>query len=281
MQTDFRLDIKREKQIIGMIHLAALPGTPGNTKKIDEIIELAAEEARLMNDLGVNAILIENMNDAPYLKKIVGAEITACMTAVSLTLKKELQIPIGIQVLAAANKEALAIAQAANLDFIRVEGFVYGHIGDEGYTESCAGELLRYRKTIGAEHILVFTDVQKKHSSHSITADINLDEHVKTAEYFGSDGIIITGTSTGKSAKVEDVKIASRSTGLPVIIGSGITDSNLYQFWPFADGFIVGSWFKHDGNWKNTISKARVEAFMNTVEKLKLNDNGKESLRLV
>ena len=29
--------------------------------------------------------------------------------------------------------------------------------------DACAGELLRYRRAVGAENILVFTDIKKKH----------------------------------------------------------------------------------------------------------------------
>lgn len=53
----------------------------------------------------------------------------------------------------------------AGLQFVRAEGFVFGHVADEGFMESCAGELLRYRRIINAEDILVFTDIKKKHRS--------------------------------------------------------------------------------------------------------------------
>jgi len=49
------------------------------------------------------------------------------------------------------------------LNFIRAEGFVFAHIGDEGWTDACAGPLLRYRRSIDASDILVFTDIKKKH----------------------------------------------------------------------------------------------------------------------
>ena len=62
-----------------------------------------------------------------------------------------------------ANKEAVAVAQAVEADFVRVEGFVFSHVGDEGWMDSCAGDLLRYRKAIGADDILIFTDIKKKH----------------------------------------------------------------------------------------------------------------------
>lgn len=261
--------LKGEKWIIGMVHLAALPGTPKNTIPLELIAKKAREEAAILEIAGVDAILIENMHDVPYLKKHVGPEIVACMTSVAAEIRKIIQIPVGIQILAAANLEALAVALAAQLDFVRVEGFVFAHVADEGYQESCAGDLLRYRKMIGAEHIRIFTDVQKKHSSHAITADISLKDHIETADYFLSDGIIITGTSTGKEALVDDVKTAWESTKLPVLVGSGITLDNIQVYWNFADGFIVGSWFKDEGNWKNPISEERIRTFMNKVQELR------------
>lgn len=266
--------IKDEKWIIGMVHVEALPGTPGHSLPFQNIVEKAVAEGLLLQSAGVDAILIENMHDVPYLKKVVGPEIVACMTAVAVEMRHQIRVPMGIQVLAAANREALAVAQAANLDFIRAEGFIFGHLADEGYLESCAGELLRYRKMIGAEHIQVFTDVQKKHSSHAITADLTLKELVETADYFRSDGIIITGTSTGKEALVTDVKTARQSTELPVIVGSGINAENIRKYWDFADAFIVGSWFKHDGNWKNPVSAKRVNLFMKCVAELRDRKNG-------
>lgn len=269
METNTIHQIKGGKWIIGMVHVDALPGTPLHSSPIQSIVNKSVEEALKLQYAGVDAILIENMHDVPYLKRIVGPEIVACMTAVSVELRKRILLPIGIQILAGANKEALAVALAAGFDFIRAEGFVFGHLADEGYMDSCAGELLRYRKMIGAEHILIFTDVQKKHSSHAITADICVKEHVETAAYFRSDGIIITGSSTAKEALLDDVKAAHQNTNLPVIIGSGITTSNIESYWDFADAFIIGSGFKFDGKWENSISEERVKLFMDKVNKLR------------
>lgn len=44
------------------------------------------------------------------------------------------------------------------------------------------------------------------YSSHSITQDVNLIETAKAATFFLSDGIIITGSSTGQPAEPKDVK---------------------------------------------------------------------------
>jgi len=43
---------------------------------------------------------------------------------------------------------------------------VFTQVADEGMIQSDAGELLRYRKMIDAENVLVFTDIKKKHSIH-------------------------------------------------------------------------------------------------------------------
>jgi len=261
----FKEYINGNKSIIGMIHVQALPGTPCNKLSSQEIIDKAIEEAKLYLKCGINIVAIENMHDIPYTKNI-GPEVTALMAVIGKEIKN-LGLYCGIQILAAANKEALAVAKAADLDFIRVEGFVYAHVADEGYIESCAGDLLRYRKQIGAENVLVFTDIKKKHSSHAITSDVDLLETAHTAEFFLSDGLIITGTSTGKEASPEEVSSVKLKVKVSVLVGSGITDKNIHLFQD-ADLFIVGSFFKKDGFWKNEIDDEKVASLVEAINRL-------------
>jgi membrane complex biogenesis BtpA family protein len=257
------------KTIIGMVHVQALPGTPNNKHSIEEICEIAVQEAKTYEEAGLDAIMIENMHDVPYLKGAVGPEITASMAVVAKAIREAVDLALGIQILAGANKEALAVAKAVNFQFIRAEGFVFGHVADEGYIDSCAGELLRYRKTIGAEDVQIFTDIKKKHSSHALTADVDIDETAKAAEFFLSDGLIITGSSTGKAVYLHELKSLKDKVQIPVLIGSGITSDNLDEYWNYASGFIVGSHFKENGFWKNPISKDRLKVFMEKVKQLR------------
>jgi len=245
-----------KKLLIGMVHLLALPGTP-KYKDLNNVITKAKAEAELLEKLGFDAIIIENMHDVPYLNRKVGEEIVAAFTAISITLKQTIKIPIGIQILAGANTAAIAVAKAANLDFIRGEGFVFSHVADEGLMNSDAGKLLRYRKMIDAKNIKIYTDIKKKHSAHSITADVSIAETAKAAEFFLSDGIIITGSSTGLPADISELKEVRKSSKLPIFIGSGITPNNLADYYDYADGFIVGSYIKEDGYWENDISVDR------------------------
>ena len=97
------------------------------------------------------------------------------MTAVGLAVRQASTLPLGVQILAAANREALAVAQACGAAFVRVENFAYAHVADEGLMPTAeAGPLLRYRRQIGADSIQIIADVKKKHSSHAITADVPL-----------------------------------------------------------------------------------------------------------
>jgi len=263
---------KKEKVIIGMVHIQALPGTPRHSKSMKEIISKAVEEAKLFENAGFDAVLLENMHDIPYLNRNVGPEIVASMTAIACEIKNNISLPVGVQILSGANKQALAVAKAANLDFIRAEGFVFSHISDEGLMNSDAGELLRYRQQIDAQNILIFTDIQKKHSSHHLTSDISITEFAKAAEFFLSDGIVLTGTVTGRPADTIELKAVKKEINLPVLIGSGISEKNISSYWNFADGFIVGSYFKDKGYWENPISKERVTKFMKNINSLRKKD---------
>ncbi len=253
------------KQIIGMIHVEALPGTPKNKYGMGYIVNKALDEAFVYARNGVHMLMIENMHDVPY-TKVIRPEVTAAMSIVGMTVKKA-ALPVGIQILAGGNREALAVAKAAGLDFIRAEGYVFGHIGDEGYFDSCAGELLRYRKSLGADNVKVYTDIKKKHSSHALTNDVSLEETARAAKFFLSDGVIITGSSTGKEPSLSDLAEV-QELEMPILIGSGITAQNLEKYWNFADSFIVGSYVKKDGNWQNEIDEKRVRTLMEKYKRL-------------
>lgn len=252
----------REKPVVGVIHVGALPGTPRSSATVKQLVASAREEAKIYRECGVDGVIIENMHDVPYLRGEVGPEIVAAMTAIATEVKSECGLPVGVQILAGANIEAMAVAHAAGLDFIRAEGYAYAHVADEGVIQASAAKLLRYRRMIGAERVQVWTDVKKKHAAHAITADVSLGETADTVEFMGAACVIVTGSVTGQAPTIADVKEAKTHCHLPVFLGSGISERNIDQFYNEADGFIIGSSFKLDSLWSNTIDPARVTRFM-------------------
>jgi len=247
------------RALIGVIHVEALPGTPANKLDVAAITAAAVADARAYADAGFHGLLIENTHDRPYLKGGVGPEIVAAMAVVGAAVKDAVSLPLGVQVLAGANREALAVALASGASFIRVEGFVFAHVADEGLIESSAGSLLRYRRAISADHIRVFADIKKKHSAHAITADVDIVETAKAAEFFAVDGVIVSGLATGSPTDPSEVAAVSRAVSVPTIVGSGVTIENVGDF-ASADALIVGSSIKEGGLWSRPIAIDRAKA---------------------
>ena len=257
------------KPLVGVIHVGALPGPPRSRAGVEELTEAAAREARAYRDGGVDALMVENMHDVPYLRGSVGPEVVAAMAVVSRAVKVESGLPTGVQILAGANVEAIAVAHAAGLDYVRVEAYTFAHVADEGIIESSAAELLRFRRKIGAERVRVWADVKKKHASHAITADVSLGETAAAVQFMLGDAVIVSGNATGEPPRAEDVREAKAGCRLPVLLGSGVTVENVSEFYEDADGFIVGSYFKEGGLWSNAVERARVERMAGAVRRLR------------
>jgi len=256
------------KPVIAMIHVRALPGTPAARLRLSEIERAALAEAKTYRSCGVHGLMLENMHDTPYLRGEVGPEIVSAMAIIGRAVKVASGLPCGVQILAGANLEAMAVARAAGLDFIRAEGFAFAHVADEGLIQSSAAKLLRYRKQIGADRVQVWADVKKKHSSHAITADIDIGATAEAVEFMRGDAVIVTGSVTGDAPQLGDITDTKRHCRLPVYLGSGVTAENLATFYGAADGFIVGSYFKIGGRWPNAVDPKRVKRFMAAHAKL-------------
>ncbi|XP_044042337.1 uncharacterized protein F13E9.13, mitochondrial isoform X2 [Siniperca chuatsi] len=236
--------------VIGMIHVKALPGTPLSCMKMSQITEEACREAAIYRDAGIDGVIIENMHDIPY-SFSVGPEVCACMTAVCTAVRSICPfLPLGVQILSSANQQALAVALAS--------------VADEGLLNACAGDLLRYRKQIGAERVQIFTDIKKKHSSHALTSDVSIEEMARAAEFFLSDGLIITGVATGMRADPRELREVSQSVRIPVLIGSGVTYDNIERYLD-ANGMIIGSHFKEGGHWANAVDPEQVKRLMGKI----------------
>src|SRR5436853_7497368 len=121
----------KRKPLVGVIHVGALPGTPRSRASVEELTESAANEAAVYRDGGVDGLMVENMHDVPYLRGSVGPEVVAAMAVVARAVKTESGLPVGVQILAGANTEAVSVAHAAGLDYIRAEGFAFAHVADE------------------------------------------------------------------------------------------------------------------------------------------------------
>lgn len=255
---DLRTVLGQPKALIGMVHVGALPGTPMSSRPIEELATRAADEARILGDAGFDAVIVENMHDRPYQHGGHGPEITAAMTRCALAVRQAFRGPMGVQVLSGGEREALAVALAAGGSFIRVENFTFAHVADEGLlATACAAALLRSRRALGAEHIAIAADIKKKHAAHAITADVSIEQAAHAAEFFGADGVIVSGAVTGAPTDPDELRQVRGATTLPVLVGSGVTPRNAPGLLADADALIIGSWIKAGGVWSNPLDERR------------------------
>ncbi|MEL7659109.1 MAG: BtpA/SgcQ family protein [Bacillota bacterium] len=261
-----------KKPIIGMVHLRPLPGAPlYNPKKLNMngIADIAIEEALKLQSGGVDGLQIENIWDYPFLKADdIGHETTAAMAVIATMVKNSVKIPIGINCHLNGGIQAIAVAKAAGAKWVRVFEWVNAYVSHAGITEGIGNKLARYRSFLKADDEIKFMcDVNVKHGSHFIISDRSFSEQAHDAESEGADSLIVTGFETGIAPSPEKVKEFSESVSIPVLIGSGTTQENVAELMRYADGAIVGSYFKEDNNWKNPVSEERTRAFMDEVMK--------------
>ena len=261
----------KKKPIIGVLHLKPLPGSPYfKGESLEKAIDFAIKDAISYENGGVDGLIVENGWDMPFLKpEDVGPETVAGLTAVTQEVKKEVELPLGINCLANAAIQSLAIAKATDCQWVRVNQWINAYIANEGFIEGAASKAMRYRSKIKADEIKIFADIHVKHGSHSIIADRSVEEQTRDAVWFDADVLIGSGNRTGDPTPLNEIKKIKISTELPVIVGSGLNKEIAYETLKLADGAIVASSLKEDGLWWKPVDENRVKELMEEVYKLR------------
>ncbi len=255
-----------EKPIIGMVHLWPLPGAPGYSGYgMKAILDHARRDAEALLEGGVDGLIVENMWDLPY---YVGTSVQLEAVTAQAVAAREIAgmagVPVGVNVIHNGWEAELAIAIAADLDFIRVCILTGARLWDTGDLDhGAAANLLRRRKELGAEHLKLFADVDKKHSVPF--PGLDLETHIEWTEFFRADALIVSGRMTGDAPPLDKVRRAKELATRPILMGSGTTAENIADFLQYADGAIVGSSLKEDGVAENPVDVARVRRYMAAV----------------
>jgi uncharacterized protein len=256
------------RPIIGMIHLAPLPGSPRHDEmSMKEITDLALGEAHLLKKNGVNGAIIENFGDVMFYKR-VPAETIAAMTYVATNIAREVPgLTLGLCVLQSDAIASMAIANTIGGKFIRVPYYTETYVVDAGLMDSIAAETLRYRKFLNAD-VKIFADVHIKHGyplSQRPIAQAAYDvEHRGLA-----DAVLVTGIATGAETKLDDVKeVKGAVEYTPVFVASGVDEKNLAAYTDTADGVILGTHIKQNSDTEAPIDPEKLGRFMDVARKV-------------
>jgi len=266
----FQEKFNKRKILIGTIHLLPLPGSPKyENTSMTELIDYSIKEGLKYQKGGMDAVIIENGGDIPYIKeKDLGYETISSMSVIANEVRKALKIPIGIVINWNATKASMAVAKASSAVFIRANQWVNAYISNSGYMEGKSGLVRRYQNNIGAKNITVLADVMVKHGSHAIVSDRFLVDQVHDLEFYDADGILVTGNKTGDSINIDDLKKVKENTQLPVLIGSGLKVSEANKLMSVADGAIVASSLKEDNCWWKEVNLTKVKKLVDKIRSL-------------
>jgi len=254
------------KPLIGMVHLLPLPGSARYGGDFEVVLRRAVADARALEVGGVDAVLVENFFDAPFYKSSVPASTIAAMTAAVRAVREAVMLPVGVNVLRNDAPAAVAIAHVCGAQFIRCNVYVGAAVTDQGIIEGAARETVEARRRLGAD-VWIGADVGVKHAAP--LGDMPLEQQAKDAVERGlADALIVTGTATGEATPIERVRAVKAAVPpTPMLVGSGLNAQNAAELLAVADGAIVGSSLKTDGDIAAPVDVERVRALVRAVRK--------------
>jgi uncharacterized protein len=247
--------------LIGMVHLPPLPGAPGATLPLASVIERATSDARVLAEAGFDALMMENFGDAPFRATCVDPHTVATMTAVARAVHSAVSLPLGINVLRNDARSAIAIATICGAAFVRVNVHCGVYATDQGIIEGRADDTLRYRQMLDSS-VAILADVHVKHA-RPLSTD-NIAEAAEETAYRGrADGLIVSGTGTGKPTDMKDLRaVRAAVPDRPIYVGSGATAETARELLKVADGLIIGTSIKVDGATTAPVDPARAGHFV-------------------
>lgn len=233
-------------QLIGMVHLGPLPGSPRFAGSFDKVISRAVADTLTLADAGFDAIMIENFGDAPFFPEQVPTITATAMTRVIADIGRAVPLPLGVNVLRNDGETAMAVAAATGAAMIRVNVLSGSMVTDQGPIVGRAAQVGRLRALLDPS-IKILADVFVKHAVPPPGLTVELAA-IDLWERGGADAIVVSGTGTGQPVDLDHLgAVHAAVPEAPLVIGSGATPSNVRRLLEEASAVIVGSSLKPDG----------------------------------
>jgi membrane complex biogenesis BtpA family protein len=254
------------KPVIAMAHFPALPGSPRYVRGSG----LQPHRDRVRTDLehllagGVDAVMFCNEDDRPYSLK-VELETVAAMASLVAELRPT-TVPFGVDVLWNA-RAALALAKATGAAFMR-EVITGVYESDMGVWAPDAADFFRYREQLDANDVMVMANITPEFASP--LGNRTVAQRARSAVVSSLiDVLLIAGPMAGAEPDLSVIEEAKQAVGddMPVLMNTGAKVGNIGRFLRVADGVIVGSGLKVDGQTWNPVDPDRVAAFMAEVHR--------------
>lgn len=264
MTTKFTSVFGSGKPVVAMVHLGALPGAPLHDAAggVEAIIDAARKDLQALQAAGFDAVMFGNENDRPY-EFAVDTASTATMAYVIGRLRPEITVPFGVNVLWDP-MSSIALAAATGARFVR-EIFTGTYASDMGPWTPDAGKAMRYRDRLGRADLALLYNVSAEFA-HSLDQR-PLPDRARSAVFSSiPDAVLVSGAITGEAARMVDLEAVKRALpNTPVLANTGVKHATVAEVLRIADGCIVGSSLKVDGDTWKAVEADRAAEFMRIV----------------
>jgi uncharacterized protein len=252
----------KPKAIIAMAHFPPMPGQPLHDEAggIAALIDAVRRDVEILADSGVDAVMFCNEGDRPY-RTQTGPEVPAVMAAAITEIKRGLELPFGVDILWDP-VATLGLARAVGAVFVR-EVFSGAYAGDFGIWNTDPARALEYRRRIGAGDVQLFFNFTAEFAAPIAPREIGLT--ARSAVFSSlADAICVSGVVTGTGVSIADLGRAKEAVdgAVPVIANTGVSSATVAKILSVADGCIVGTALKRDGNTWNEVDADRVARFV-------------------
>jgi membrane complex biogenesis BtpA family protein len=270
----FRTVFPQDRVVLGMVHLHPLPGAPRYGGHLAPVLDAALADAEAIRRGGAGGMIVENFNDTPFYPDHVEPETVAAMTVIAKEVVRVAgDLPVGINVLRNDWKAALAIALAVGGRFIRLNILTDALVTDQGIIEAPAHLALRYRRALGADHVLILADVYCKHGAPLARRPLGIVAR-DTAERGLADALIVSGEESGDPPRREDIlEVRAAVPDVPVLLGSGMRETTAETV-ALVDGSVFGYHAKVDDIITNPVDPERVRRFVAAVAGARIASSG-------
>lgn len=257
-----------EKPVIAMVHMPALPGDPGYDpqKGMPFVVEHTRADLLALQAGGVDAVMFSNEASLPYLTSVETVTV-ASMAAVIGELSQDIKVPYGVNVLWDP-MASLDLAMAVGAAFVR-EIFTGVYASDFGLWNTNCGRVIRHQHAIGAQNVRLLFNIVPEAAVYLGNRAIS-DIARSTIFNARPDALCVSGLTAGSETSqqvLNEVKAVAAST--PVFANTGVRLTNVEEQLAVADGVVVGTSFKQEGQIWNPVDKKRVEEFMSVVRRLR------------
>lgn len=257
---NFEKIFSTEKPVIAMCHLLALPGDPqyNGIAGIEHIINYAKNEIEILQSNGVDGLLISNEFSYPYSQNISKLTV-ATMARVIGELKNFIKIPFGVDCMYDAFS-TIDLAVATDAKFYRItlnpsDSYNY-ELG-----KSPLGDYLRYEN---ANNSTCFINIEP---SVRLSLKSKNIERLFNAILVQANPEVLC-ISSESMAYLTDKKIELYNQikdKTKIICDGGCNKSNVQKIFKHANGVIIGTALKKDGNLQNSIEASRISDFIDCI----------------